>query len=161
MSNRILIDAKEELSLSEAFLERVQYFVAHVMEHQGYDNEELSVLFCDDATIQDLNKQYRNIDAPTDVLSFENGSSYEDEEGKEWLLAGDIIISMQTLPKNAQYFEVDEDEELRRLLVHGLLHLHGMDHGEEHVQKDTEPECEMLKIQKKIMQAFSSEKIIG
>ncbi|MBQ5491645.1 MAG: rRNA maturation RNase YbeY [Treponema sp.] len=161
MSNRILIDAQEELSLSDSVLEKAEHFVEKVMAFQKYDSEEVSVLFCDDPTIQDLNSQYRNIDAPTDVLSFENGSTYEDEDGTEWLLAGDIIISMQTLPKNAQYFEVDEDEELKRLLVHGLLHLHGMDHGEEHVQKDTEPECEMLKVQKKILEAFSTETIIG
>ena len=130
------------------------------MKECSYDGEEVSVLFCSDSFIQNLNLTYRNIDAPTDVLSFENGERYTDEDGNTWLSVGDIAISLDTLPKNALYFEVDADEELKRLLVHGILHLHGMDHGEEHVEKGVEPVCEMLKIQKKILCALESEHLI-
>jgi len=131
------------------------------MEFQQWDREEVSILFCNDDFIHELNKNYRQIDSATDVLSFENGESYEDENGEVWLSAGDIAISLETLPKNALYFEVSEDEELRRLLVHGLLHLNGYDHGEEHVEKGVEPVCEMLKVQKKIMEGLSGETIMG
>ena len=71
-----------------------------------------------------------------------------------------FAISLDTLPKNAEYFEVPQDEELRRLIVHGLLHLKGYDHGEEHVEKGVELSCEMLKLQKKIMTALNKESII-
>lgn len=154
MKNKILVDCTEDVQ-SPPWIEKISPFLDSVMEKLDYSGEELSVMFCSDAFIQNLNKQYRNIDGPTDVLSFEDGGTYTDDEGNEWKSMGDIVISLETLPKNAEYFQVSEDDELKRLLVHGLLHLHGMDHGEEHVEKDVEPECEMLKLQKKVMESFS------
>ena len=105
------------------------------------------------------NKNYRNIDSATDVLSFENDEEYEDEEGK-WRCVGDIAISLDMLPVNAEYFEEDSNSELKRLLVHGLLHLNGFDHFEEHLEKRKSPEWEMLKLQEDILQNFKDEKII-
>lgn len=160
MANRILIDVQEGMD-TPVWLEKAEAFVNKVMDFQKWEKEEVSILFCNDDFIHELNKTYREIDSATDVLSFENGETYEDENGEEWLSAGDIAISLETLPKNAVYFEVSEDEELRRLLVHGLLHLNGYDHGEEHVEKGVEPECEMLKIQKTIMESLSNETIMG
>ena len=127
----------------------------------AYDGEECSVFFCSDCYIQNLNLEYRNIDEPTDVLSFESGDTYEDENGDAWLALGDIAISLDMLPKNAAYFDVSEEEELKRLLVHGVLHLHGYDHGEEHVQQGVEPQCEMLKKQKSLLAGLAEERITG
>lgn len=158
MANRILVSIEEGMQEPE-WLEAVEPFVQKAMNEAGYDKQEISVFFCTDSFIQNLNREYRNIDSPTDVLSFENGEVYEDEDGTEWTAAGDIAISLETLPKNASYFEVDENEELKRLLIHGMLHLNGLDHGEEHVEKGKEPECEMLKIQKRIMEALKEEVI--
>jgi probable rRNA maturation factor len=140
-------------------LPNVEPFVNHALIRLGYDKEELSILFCNDPFIQDLNKTYRGINNPTDVLSFENGDEYEDEEGS-WICAGDIIISVETLPKNAEYFDVDVNSELKRLLVHGLLHLNGMDHGEEHIEKGVVPAGEMLVLQEKVLSELKDEKII-
>ena len=109
--------------------------------------------------MQELNKTYRNIDSTTDVLSFENDEEYEDEEGK-WKCVGDIVISLDTLPVNADYFEEDRNAELKRLIVHGLLHLNGMDHGEEHIEKGVAPQGEMLVLQEKVLEKFKDEKII-
>lgn len=160
MSNIVEVSADENLT-APSWLEKVEPFVQRVLIEAKYDKEEISILFCDDKFIQNLNNQYRNIDSPTDVLSFENGEHYNDEDGNEWITAGDIVISLETLPKNAEYFEVSQNEELKRLLVHGVLHLNGMDHGEEHVQKGVEPVCKMLKVQKKILSKLEKEKIIG
>ena len=85
---------------------------------------------------------------------------YEDEEGK-WLASGDIVISLETLPKNAEYFEVSQNTELKRLLIHGLLHLNGYDHGEEHIEKGKEPECEMLSLQEKVLKEFADTVLIN
>lgn len=158
MANRILISVEEGME-EPSWLEKIEPFVQKSMKEAGYDGEEISIFFCTDSFIQNLNKEYRNIDSPTDVLSFENGEIYEDEDGTEWNAAGDIAISLETLPKNAAYFEVEENEELKRLLIHGILHLNGLDHGEEHVEKGVEPECEMLRIQKRIMEALKEEVI--
>lgn len=156
--NRIFVSVQEDLT-SPAWLEKIEPFVSKVLEHLNYDKEEISILFCNDSFIQELNKNYRNIDAPTDVLSFENGEEYNDEEGK-WLNVGDIAISVETLSKNVAYFEVDENTELKRLLIHGILHLNGMDHGEEHIEKGIEPTGKMLVIQEKVLKELSDEFII-
>ena len=156
MANRILISVQEDISVPEWFSEeKIKNYVEKVLEELKFDGKEISILFCDDAEIQNLNKSYRNIDSPTDILSFENGSEYEDDEGK-WLEAGDIAISFATLPKNAEYFKVSENEELKRLLIHGCLHLNGYDHGEEHIESGVEPKDEMLCIQENALKKFSS-----
>jgi probable rRNA maturation factor len=159
MSNRILVSVQDEIPVP-AWFDRIEPYEQKVLEKLGYDGEELSILFCTDAFIQELNKSYRSIDAATDILSFENGDSYTDESGVEWITAGDLIISLDTLPKNAAYFGVPENEELKRLLIHGTLHLNGMDHGDSHIEPGIEPEDEMLKLQETVLRSFSDEKII-
>lgn len=159
MANRVFVSVQEKMD-EPVWLCKVEPFVQKALKLIGYDGEELSLLFCDDAFIQELNKNYRQIDSATDVLSFENGDEYEDEEGT-WFCAGDIIISVETLPKNAAYFEVDENSELKRLLVHGLLHLNGMDHGDEHIEKGIAPEGEMLVLQEKILEELKDEILIS
>ena len=108
-----------------------------------------SVLLCDDALIHSLNKQYRGIDAPTDVLSFEIGDEYVDERaGKAFFCAGEIVISIDRLAFNSDEFNVSKNEELKRLVIHGILHLNGMDHI------DNSPEQEMLQIQESILKTL-------
>ena len=158
MANRFLIDI-DGIDQPE-WLGNVEPFMQKLAKELSFDGQEVSVLFCDDAIIQELNKNYRNIDSATDVLSFENGETFKDEDGVDWLLAGDIAISVDTLKKNAEYFECDVDSELKRLLLHGFLHLNGYDHGEEHIEKGKKPECEMLKLQEEILLKLKGEKII-
>lgn len=159
MANRILISLGEDVT-EPVWFNKVEPFIQTVLQKLNYDNEEISVLFCSDEFIKELNSQYRNIDNPTDVLSFENGEEYEDEEGL-WKNVGDIAISLETLPKNAEYFEVDTNTELKRLIIHGILHLNGMDHGEEHIEKGVVPTDEMLILQEKLLADLIEEKIIG
>ena len=147
MANRILISMYDEMQ-APAWFDNVEAFVQTAM--QALKNDEY---------IRQLNKAYRQIDSATDVLSFENDEEYEDEEGK-WKCLGDIAISLDTLPVNADYFEVDADSELKRLLVHGILHLNGYDHGEEHIENGSQPECEMLQLQEKTLAELKDEKII-
>jgi rRNA maturation RNase YbeY len=71
----------------------------------------------------------------------------------KFINGGDIIISLHTLGENAEYFGVEEEEELKRLLIHGILHLSGMDHS------DNSPEQEMLIYQEKILTRLSGVKI--
>jgi probable rRNA maturation factor len=159
MANRILISLGEDVT-EPIWFNKVEPFIQTVLQKLNYDNEEISVLFCSDEFIKELNSQYRNIDSATDVLSFENGEEYEDEEGL-WKNVGDIAISLETLPKNAEYFEVDTNTELKRLIIHGILHLNGMDHGEEHIEKGVVPTNEMLILQENLLADLIEEKIIG
>ena len=158
MANRILISVQEDLE-TPSWFDKTEGFIQLAMEKLGFDGEEVSVMFVDNGYIKVLNKEYRNIDAATDVLSFEADGEYEDEEGK-WKTVGDIAISVEMIKENAEYFEITENDELKRLLVHGILHLNGMDHGEEHIEKGVKPVCEMLVIQEKILEQLKDQIII-
>ena len=158
MANRIYTSVQEGIKEPE-WIENAENFLQKAAKGLGFDGEEVSVFFCNDEYIKELNRAYRNIDAPTDVLSFESDEEYEDEEG-QWKCVGDVAISLDTLPVNAEYFNEDKNSELKRLLVHGLLHLNGMDHGEEHIEKGKEPQSQMLILQEKILQKLEDEIII-
>jgi len=121
------------------------------------DKWDLSVLLCGDGTIRDLNKTYRGKDEATDVLSFASGTDPfpEAKSRSRRRLPGDIVISLETMRENARRFKVDEDEELRRLLVHGILHLDGMDHA---TNDGAEP---MLQFQEQILAKLSKKQILG
>lgn len=156
--NRVLVSMYEGVE-APVWFDQIEPFMQMIMKKLHYKREEVSVMFCDDTYIQELNKQYRQIDSATDVLSFENNDFYKDEEGK-WKCVGDIVISLDMLPVNASYFETDENSELKRLLVHGLLHLNGYDHGEEHIEKGVKPECKMLVKQEKFLEKIKDEIIV-
>ena len=100
-----------------------------VLKAIGKPRSELSLLVVDDPAMRVLNRDFRGIDRTTDVLSF---SQVEDEEGPpvpgvpEAL--GDVVISAPTAKRNAGRYKRTLPQELRRLLVHGVLHLLGHDH---------------------------------
>ena len=129
-----------------------QSFVCRVLDIRSIENWEVSVLFCSNRYIKTLNAQYRNKDEPTDILSFPLGGAVPGEEGP--YLAGDIVISLDALEENARFFKVSVDEELRRLLVHGILHLSGEDHV---TNKKGEP---MLETQEEILDSLKGETIM-
>lgn len=100
------------------------------------ENCEVSVVLTDDGTIQELNRDYRGIDAPTDVLSFsqaegEGGFETEAEEN----LLGDIVISVETAQRQAEQQGHSMEHEIDVLIVHGVLHLLGYDHAEPEEEK--------------------------
>lgn len=132
---------------------RVENFISEVLNELNLKNWDISLLFCDDAFIKNLNKQYRDIDSPTDVLSFEQGDEYFDDAGETRFMAGDIVISLDSLYFNAEEFNVEINEELKRLIVHGILHLNGMDHS------DNSPEQEMLKFQEELLMQYKNMEI--
>jgi len=150
--NNVTVNA-EEVPLP-AWSEKASGFALKVLDEIKRDNWELSILFCGDKTMTALNSQYRKIAEPTDILSFNLGETIQDGE-KTVYLPGDIAISLETLAENAKYFKIPEDEELRRLLIHGILHLDGMDH------KTTESTEPMLVLQEEILKRLKNERIIS
>lgn len=128
-------------------------FALKALEKLGLEDWSLSVLFCGDEFIQNLNREYRDKDEPTDVLSFIMGERQE-EEGNERYIAGDVIISVPFMERNAAEFGVSPDEELKRLLVHGILHLSGKDHEN---NDESQP---MLVEQERILAALQGEHIL-
>jgi probable rRNA maturation factor len=130
------------------WLERAREFALAVLSLRGKEGWDLSLLICDDSFIRGLNRQYRDKDEATDVLSFEQGDSYKGPDGGERFLAGDIVISLDALARSAEQFGISRDEELRRLITHGILHLMGMDH------EDNESSRPMLVLQEEILRAL-------
>ena len=140
-----------------SWIDSINSYALKVLDEIKRDNWELSILLCDDKTIKDLNRQYRNKNEPTDILSFNLGETVKNGK-KEVFLPGDIVISLETLRENAQYFQISEDEELRRLIIHGILHLDGMDHNG--AVCDTEKNEPMLVLQEEILKRLKNENII-
>jgi probable rRNA maturation factor len=103
---------------------------------QGVASAELTVVITTDAAVQALNRDYRGVDAPTDVLSF---AAHEGDEGQTLALPpelaaemdrylGDIIIAYPYTVQQAAHFGNSPAAELRLMVAHGLLHLLGDDH---------------------------------
>jgi len=136
-------------------------FTYKVLDELNIDNWELSVLLCNDKIITGLNNQYRNKNEPTDILSFNLGETITDG-GRSIYFPGDIVISLDTLKENAEYFETPEDEELRRLIIHGILHLDGMDHSNNLAAAKTVSDAQepMLVLQEEILDKLKNERII-
>lgn len=99
--------------------------------------QSVSVIFVDAKAIQEINRVYRNIDRPTDVISFalkDSEDAYEMMEGEEEL--GDIFINVEAVVHQAQAYGHSLRREVCFLFVHGLLHLCGYDHMEEQEEKE-------------------------
>ena len=129
-------------------------YALKVLDEIRRENWELSILLCNDKIITELNAKYRNKNEPTDILSFNLGEQIQDGENSVYL-PGDIVISLDSMLENTKYFAVNEDEELRRLVIHGILHLDGMDH--ETLNDEKEP---MLVLQEKILDSLKDEHIL-
>ena len=114
------------------------------------EDGDFSIHFITDEEMRNLNNSFRGKDEPTDILSFaiNDGDEFPSMEGEEREI-GDIFISVESMKRNAESFSVSAGEELRRLLVHGLLHLSGMDHSSNDFS--SEP---MLIEQERIMKAL-------
>jgi len=91
---------------------------------------EVSLLLCDDSFIKDLNKKWRGLDKPTNVLSFPaGGPDLSPEEDADFgPLLGDIILAYETTRREAEDDGKSFDDHVTHLIVHGFLHLIGYDH---------------------------------
>ena len=152
--NRVMVSA-EEVPLP-VWGKSLQSYALKVLSRLGRDKWDLSILLCDDKTISALNSRYRGKDEATDVLSFSlnEGEVFPGSKAGRYA-PGDIVISLDTLRENARRYNINEDEELCRLLIHGILHLDGMDHcgnGED------EP---MIRLQEGILTHLAGEYILG
>jgi probable rRNA maturation factor len=96
---------------------------AAVLKAEGRQGE-VNLVFCEDAEVRRLNRQFRKLDKVTDVLSFDYGQE-EAEVGEVW---GEIYIASLQAQKQAPRWKNTFFNELRRLVVHGALHLAGYDH---------------------------------
>uniref|UniRef100_UPI001C060798 rRNA maturation RNase YbeY n=2 Tax=Pelorhabdus rhamnosifermentans TaxID=2772457 RepID=UPI001C060798 len=136
-----------EVTVLPAMEETVRTVLQKAAELYGLSQAaEVSVALCDDATIHQLNRDFRKVDRPTDVLSFALNEGEEPEivDGPAEELLGDIIISVDTLTRQAEEYGHSLERELAYLTIHGFLHLMGYDHETEDDKLEMRKEEEVV-----------------
>lgn len=103
-------------------------WISRIIESEGFDEGEINYIFCDDEYLYKINVEYLDHDTLTDIISFDYTVGN--------LVQGDIFISIERVQDNANDFNVSFDEELKRVLSHGVLHYCGY--------KDKSPKDEVL-----------------
>lgn len=143
---RIYFENDGSVSVSYRLKILIRRAIAETLRYEGVDSDcELSVTFTDNVGIHALNKEYRNVDRPTDVLSFPQ-IDYESGEMAEGAL-GDIVLSLERAGEQAEEFGHSFERECAFLCVHSVLHLLGYDH-----ELSEEDDADMRKRQREIME---------
>lgn len=96
----------------------LESWICEVAKQHGRITGDIGYLFCDDAHILEVNRQFLQHDYYTDIITFDYS------RGK--LISGDLVISLDTVASNAQMLGADYDTELNRVIIHGVLHLCGI-----------------------------------
>lgn len=154
MKNGLMIyfeNSQDSMEITYKLKRLVRLSVEAALAFEGYGNTcEVSVTFTDDAGIRELNKNFRNIDSATDVLSFPlfdfEGSEEPAVDELENML-GDIVISLERAEAQAEEFGHSFEREVAFLTVHSMLHLLGYDHV-----NSEEEELDMRRRQTAIME---------
>ena len=105
-----------QFSLQQAI--RVSDWIISCIQSEGKQVGELNYIFCSDEYLHKINMEYLNHDTFTDIITFDNSES-------EAMIEGDIFISIDRVRDNAQDLQIAFDEELARVMIHGVLHLVG------------------------------------
>lgn len=140
----IFIEKETELQLEFEYEALIQEVILYAMDYENCPYEaEVNVVLTDNASIHEVNREHREIDRPTDVLSFpmveysEPGNFDELEEMDEYfnpetgeLMLGDIMISLEKVIEQAEEYGHSCKRELGFLVAHSMLHLFGYDHME-------------------------------
>lgn len=135
-----LNNKQEKINIDLEYWEKFSLDLLKLLEQP--DNTEVSITFVDNAEIQELNKNFRNIDKPTDVLSFPFDNSFN----LPVRVLGDVIISTEKAQFQSDEYGHSLTREIGFLMVHGVLHLLGYDHMTE------EDEKEMFGLQKQLLE---------
>ena len=142
---------QELLPLSYKLKMLVRRAVETTLDYEQYENPiEVSVTFTDNEGIRELNRKFRNIDRPTDVLSFPlfdyTGESEEPPVDEFVGMLGDIVISLEQAKKQAEEFGHSFEREAAFLTVHAMRHLLGYDH-----EAGGDEEADMRRRQREIL----------
>lgn len=144
--HRIYIrNEQKKITVTPALRKLIRDAVRAALAYEGFEGSaEVSVTLTDDERIHALNREYRNVDRATDVLSFPIFDDGEDGEGN--IVLGDIVISLERASCQAEEYGHGMERETAFLCVHSVLHLLGYDH-----ETSAEDEKEMFDRQEKIL----------
>ena len=133
MEENLIEFYSEEIDFPAIDVERVSRWIAEVVKQHDLELGEITYNFTNDDRILEYNKQYLQHDFYTDIITFDY-----DHDG---VVSGDIVISLDTVASNAEQYGTDPDEELLRVIIHGVLHLCGIDDkgpGEREIMEQAE-----------------------
>lgn len=122
-------------------------YVKHLVNKLKLEKCEFNIIIIDNEKIHEINKQYRNIDRETDVISFAMEDN-KDIEYEDFRLLGDIYISIDKCYSQAKEYEHSNVREICFLATHGILHLLGYDHMKESDEK------EMFRLQEELLESY-------
>ncbi|MDP8241480.1 MAG: rRNA maturation RNase YbeY [Candidatus Celaenobacter antarcticus] len=115
---------------------RIQKLITHILKSEELALETIiNIVLTDNATIHELNKKFLGRDRPTDVISFNVHTEYLPSELQ---ILGDVYISVEKANEQAENFHVPLQDELQRLVTHGILHLIGHEHDNPEQQEKME-----------------------
>jgi probable rRNA maturation factor len=141
----IFLEKKEGL-IPDVSAELVEHTAHEALKHQSAPADaDLTIVLTDNAQLQDLNREWMGVDAPTDVLSFPSNET-DPESGNRYL--GDILVSVQRADEQAKAAGHSVEAEVQLLVIHGVLHLLGHDHAVD------EEKARMWKAQGEILAAL-------
>ena len=150
MEEKYYIEYENEIYEKDLPKNNLQDWISQVLTEVDREGFSVSLLFTDDERIKELNNNYRGKDMATDVLSF---SQMEGEEfGFENHFLGDIVIAVPYVTEQARRLGHSVFEEVRYLILHGILHLMGYDHNEDE-------DCEMSCLEKNIYKKLTGETV--
>lgn len=109
----------ENIALPKIKIRDAKNWIKRVADNYGKKIGDIHYLFCDDEKILEVNRQFLSHDFYTDIITFD----YSAEKS----ISGDIVISLDTVHSNSQKYNTDFMEELHRVIIHGILHLCGID----------------------------------
>ncbi len=132
MKNTYEITDLVHVSFDYSYLDDI---IKRVLDHEKVENAYFSVIFVNEKEIRKINKEYRQVDAVTDVISFAL-EDVKDNINNNIRILGDIYICIEKMLEQAQRYEHSIKRELSFLTVHGLLHLLGYDHMDEESEKE-------------------------
>ena len=110
----------EDINFELTNYQQVSEWIKQVIHKYNYQLGALTFIFCSDDYLHKINLEYLDHDTLTDIITFDNA----DEEG---IIEGDIFISFDRVKENAQDLNVSFEDELHRVIIHGVLHLLGID----------------------------------
>jgi probable rRNA maturation factor len=143
---KILIDNQQKAKIQTR---RISQKTEQILNALGCNDHEISIVILDDQEMAQLNKTYRKINKPTNVLAFpmQEGEFSEITPG----LLGDVVISIETAEKEAAAAMISLEERISQLLIHGILHLLGFDHerGDDDAEAMDKKSLELLRIVEK------------
>ncbi len=134
----IITDRQKEIRIPRGLRMLIRRCCNAVLKLDEFkDSAEINIILVDNASIRELNKEHRNVDAPTDVLSFPMGKNGKYEVNPETgaKVLGDVVISMEKVMEQCDLYGHSMQREVAYLVAHGVLHILGYDHEKDGIEK--------------------------